>query len=117
VGTKTPFVSLVLAQTIIMVFYSHLVSYRLVYALATHTVFFCLGGNFVLAPGACGQLFGIISGPKIFAVLWSAIALAAIVGSSINRVLSSFLGYTAVFDLMGILSLVSGGLIMSIDEI
>lgn len=47
-------------------------------------------------------------GPKVFAVLFSAFATAAIGGSAINKQLMGSLGFDAIFKVLAALSVLAG---------
>eukprot|EP00519_Triparma_laevis_P010937 CAMPEP_0182519836 /NCGR_PEP_ID=MMETSP1321-20130603/45304_1 /TAXON_ID=91990 /ORGANISM="Bolidomonas sp., Strain RCC1657" /LENGTH=483 /DNA_ID=CAMNT_0024727827 /DNA_START=1051 /DNA_END=2498 /DNA_ORIENTATION=+ len=107
-GFRTLFTFLTAMQAVAMMLYKYTVGNRTLFTGTTMVLFLCLGGNFAMAPGACGKLFGADMGPKVFAVLFSAFATAAIGGSAINKQLMGSLGFDAIFKVLAALSVLAG---------
>mmetsp|Transcript_45379 Transcript_45379/g.68444 ORF Transcript_45379/g.68444 Transcript_45379/m.68444 type:complete len:272 (-) Transcript_45379:238-1053(-) len=106
-GSKRPFMLLTTVQGVMMLSYPFMVHSRISFGLATFIFFLCLGGNFAMAPGICAKLFGAEAGPKVFSVLFSAFAVAAIFGTALNRRFLASYGFEFVFNFMAIVSLIS----------
>ena len=98
------FTILTSVQSITMLLYKYTVNNRSLFTGSTMLLFFCLGGNFAMAPTACAKIFG-ADAPKVFGVLFSAFAVAGIGGASLNRKLLAIYGYEPIFKIMAALSL------------
>ena len=110
VGFKRLFVFLTSLQAGIMLTMGFWCTNRVLFGLASTTLFGCLGGNFAMAPGVMAQIFG-EAGPKVFGYLFSAFAVAAIGGNALNKQLQESLGYQGIFTLMAGMSLFAGALV------
>jgi predicted MFS family arabinose efflux permease len=75
--------------------------------LNTSALFFCLAGNFSLIPSAVQRMFGPKQGPTIFGAMFSAFALASIVGGMLTKGLVKSLGYKTVFYVMAGMSILA----------
>merc|ERR1711871_1326425 len=106
-GFRKLFTVLTITQAIAMMGYRFTVGSRGLFTATTMVLFLCLGGNFAMAPGACGKLFGAEVGPRVFAVLFSAFATAAIGGSFLNKALMGA-GFDSIFKVMAVLSVFAG---------
>lgn len=56
-------------------------------------------------------------GPKVFAVLFSAFATAAIGGSAINKQLMGSLGFDAIFKVLAALSVLAGVTVGALGDV
>ena len=115
-GFRKLFTGLTLIQATTTLMYRYTVHSRPLFTFATMVLFCCLGGNFAMAPGACAKLFGAQMGPKVFAVLFSGFATAAIGGSALNKALMSS-GFSATFKVMAFASVAAAALVTSLGDV
>jgi len=106
-GFKKLFSFLTVLQAATMMLYKYTTGNKALFNAATMVLFLCLGGNFAMAPGVCAKIFGADLGPKVFALLFSAFAAAAIGGARVNKVLMSS-GFESIFKVMAASSLAAG---------
>ena len=116
VGFSKLFTLLTITQSVVMLNYKRTVGNRFLFTSATMALFLCMGGNFAMAPGACAKLFGPELGPKVFSVLFSSFATAAVGGSYINKALMGK-GFDFIFVVMAIMSFMATGLVKSLGDI
>lgn len=64
-----------------------------------------------LVPSATQRIFGPQAGTVIYGVLYSAFALASVVGGLLTKALVKSKGWTFVFQTMAVMSLVGTGLV------
>jgi OFA family oxalate/formate antiporter-like MFS transporter len=107
-GFKKLFSFLTVLQAGIMLAYKHTVGSKMLFQGATMLIFLCLGGNFAMAPGVTAAIFGADLGPKVFALLFSSFAVAAIFGAKVNKALLVAHGFDSIFKVMAISSLTAG---------
>lgn len=116
VGFSKLFTVLTVTQSLVMLNYKRTVGNRFLFTSATMVLFLCMGGNFAMAPGACAKLFGPDLGPKVFSVLFSSFATAAVGGSYINKALMGK-GFDFIFKVMAIMSFMASGLVKTLGPI
>lgn len=80
------------------------------FALNTCLLFFTLAGNFALFPPAVQRIFGPEAGTVIYGLIYSAFALASVVGGFLTKMLVVSLGWEKVFQVMAFMSLVATAL-------
>jgi len=115
-GFSKLFTLLTVTQSIVMLNYKRTVGNRLLFTTATFILFGCMGGNFAMAPGACAKLFGPSLGPKVFSVLFSSFATAAVGGSYLNKSLMGK-GFDFIFTVMAIMSFAATGLVRTLGNV
>jgi len=94
-----------------MLGYTHLAESRAGFAAATWLMLFCLGGNFVLLPAHAYRSHGPDAAAPVYALLFSAFGLAAIVGPVVGNALLASGGFELVYKVLGALSL--GSLVLA----
>lgn len=99
-GFVKPFACVTALQALTMVFFTRLSQSKGTFALAMASIFFCLGGNFAMAPTVVARIFGTREAAQIFAVLFSAFATAAIGGSSLTKALLASGDWAPLFTAM-----------------
>ncbi len=80
IGFKNSFQILTVLQAALMFTFSHSTGSKLAFAANTCMLFFCLAGNLALMPPATQRMFGPQAGTVIYGVLYSAFAIASILG-------------------------------------
>jgi predicted MFS family arabinose efflux permease len=82
-------------------------------------LFFTLAGNFALFPPAVQRMFGPRSGTVIYGMVYSAFALASVLGGFATKLMLQTLGWEKVFQVMAGMSLLAtamGGLLMPVAQ-
>ena len=69
--------------------------------------FFCLGGHFTLFPTVCATIFDIHIGPKVYAILCTAIGLSSVSGYLIAKFFLKYLGYHIFFGIVIVFNVIS----------
>ena len=72
------------------------------YTLWVPISFLCLVGQFSIFPTACVTYFGLKAGPKVYAILFTAIGTSSYSGFLISTYLLNHLGYIFIFILSSI---------------
>lgn len=80
-------------------------------------IIFCLAGNLALMPPATQRIFGPRAGTVIYGILYSAFALASIVGGILTKTLVQQQGWNTVFHTMSVMSLVATILVSRLQPI
>lgn len=80
------------------------------FALNTCMLFFTLAGNFALFPPAVQRMFGPEAGTVIYGLVYSAFALASVMGGFLTKMLVVSLGWEKVFQVMALMSLAATAL-------
>lgn len=70
-------------------------------------LFFCLAGNLALMPPATQRIFGPKAGTVIYGVIYSAFAIASVVGGMLTKSLAVSVGYSTLFRVMAAMSIVA----------
>eukprot|EP00981_Chlorochromonas_danica_P011885 scaffold4338_cov183-Ochromonas_danica.AAC.9 len=111
IGFKNSFKILTVLQATLMLTFSLSTASKLAFAVNTCLLFFCLAGNLALIPPATQRMFGPHAGMVIYGVLYSAFAIASVVGRMLTKALVKSKGWTFVFQTMTVMSLVGTGLV------
>jgi len=77
------------------------------FALNTFALFFCLAGNLALTPPAVQRMFGPKQGSIVYGAMYSAFAIASVVGGMLTKALVKSFGYRTVFLVMAGMSVFS----------
>jgi OFA family oxalate/formate antiporter-like MFS transporter len=115
-GFGPPFIALTLTEAFFMFFFKQFSSFRSTFLLATTVMLFCLGGNFAMFPAETMRKFGPANGSLVYGFMFSAFALAAILGPFVSKILIAMGGFEAVFKVYGLLALVSTGLTLMLPN-
>uniref|UniRef100_A0A7S2Y534 Major facilitator superfamily (MFS) profile domain-containing protein n=1 Tax=Fibrocapsa japonica TaxID=94617 RepID=A0A7S2Y534_9STRA len=105
-GYKGPYLAMVAFQTLMNIIYPYSTGSKTTFALGTCAIFFCLGGNLVLAPIISNAAFGKFGG-AVYSYLFSAFGVASIIGGIITKKMIVKLGWDAVFRAMAAMSIFS----------
>ena len=70
-------------------------------------LFFTLAGNFALFPPAMQRIFGPEAGTVLYGVIYSAFAMASVIGGIITKMLVKSIGWEKVFQGMAAMSLLA----------
>lgn len=111
IGFKNSFTLLTLLQMLLMLSYKYSVTSKLSFAANTCMLFFCLAGNLALMPSATQRMFGPRAGTVLYGVIYSAFAIASVVGGMLTKKLSMTVGYEVLFQVMAVMSIVATGLV------
>jgi predicted MFS family arabinose efflux permease len=87
------------------------------FALTTCSLFFTLGGSFALIPPAVQRIFGSEAGTVIYGLIYSAFAIASVVGGILTKILVRSLGWEKVFQTMAAMSLFATGMVTLVKPI
>ena len=117
IGFKNSFRALTILQMLAMLSYPFSVHSKLTFALNTCVLFFCLAGNFALMPPATQKMFGPKNGAVLYGILFSAFAIASVVGGTLTKMLSIQYGWNRVFHLLAGLSLLANLLLTQVRPI
>lgn len=77
------------------------------YTLWVFLSFFCLGGHFSTFPTLSAQLYGVKSGPKVYALLFTGIGSSSMFGFVCAKFLLQHLGFAILFALASAMTLFS----------
>lgn len=117
IGFKNSFRVLTSLQMVAMIAYPFSTHSKLTFALNTCVLFFCLAGNFALMPPATQKMFGPKNGAVVYGILFSAFAIASVVGGALTKMLSIQYGWNRVFHLLAGLSLLANLLLTQVQPI
>lgn len=117
IGFKNSFRALTLLQILALLSYPFSTQSKLTFTLNTSLLFFCLAGNFALMPPATQKMFGPKNGAVVYGILFSAFAIASVVGGTMTKMLSIQYGWNRVFHLLAGLSLLANLLLSQVQPI
>ncbi|CDW78984.1 UNKNOWN [Stylonychia lemnae] len=80
---------------------------KILYIIWVAVSFFCLGGQFTIFPTACVHYFGLEIGPKVYAILFTAIGSSSLMGYFIGKYFLQIFGYEFFFALSAMMTLTS----------
>ena len=80
-------------------------------------LFFALAGNFALFPPAVQRMFGPKAGTVIFGVVYSAFAIASVVGGIVTKLMVKSVGWAMVFQTLAFMSIVATVLVSALTSI
>jgi len=90
---------------------------QLAFACNTCMLFFTLAGNFALFPPAVQRIFGPKAGTVIYGVVYSAFAIASVVGGIVTKLMVRSLGWTRVFQTLALMSIIATALVSILSPI
>lgn len=111
IGFKNSFTLLTILQMTLMLTYKFSADSKLAFAVNTCGLFFCLAGNLALMPPATQRMFGPKAGAVIYGVIYSAFAIASVVGGILTKSLAVTVGYSRLFQVMAVMSIIATGLV------
>lgn len=117
IGFKNSFTILTLLQMTLMLTYEHSVHSKLLFAINTCLIYFCLAGNLALMPPATQRMFGPKAGTVVYGILFSAFAIASVLGGYMTKALVKSFGYGTVFKIMAAMSVLATLLVSKIKPI
>lgn len=107
IGFKSCYQFVTVLQSLLLVSYPFSTWSPLAFAANTCGMVFCLAGNLALMPSATQRMFGPLSGTTIYGILYSAFAIAGVVGGILTKMLVRTYGWTTVFRTMTVMSLMA----------
>mmetsp|Transcript_36089 Transcript_36089/g.48823 ORF Transcript_36089/g.48823 Transcript_36089/m.48823 type:complete len:477 (-) Transcript_36089:284-1714(-) len=114
-GFEKPYSALALVTSLLMFLMPMVTSNRKLFSIVICLIFFCTGGNFSMFPTINAATFGVVNAAQIYGVLFSAFACSAIGGAQVTNTLLKSSGWNTVFKSMMVLSLVSVGLVKTLN--
>lgn len=117
IGFKNSFTLLTILQMTLMLTYKFSADSKLAFAANTCMLFFCLAGNLALMPPATQRMFGPKAGAVIYGVIYSAFAIASVVGGMLTKSLAVTMGYGKLFQVMAVMSIIATGLVQFLGPI
>lgn len=117
IGFKSSFTALTILQSLLMFTYSRSINSKLIFSMHTCLLFFCLAGNLALMPSATQRLFGSRAGAVVYGVLYSAFAIASVIGGVMTKYMAVTFGYSLLFRVMAVMSLLATLLVQFLHPI
>ena len=104
------------ATAALMLAFPLTVNSKLAYASALIGLIFCLGGSMVMFITANAQIFGTRKAGEIYSLLYTAIALASLVGAKLTMRLLAPLGWNGIFKVLSAMGCAAAGLIYLLSQ-
>mmetsp|Transcript_10380 Transcript_10380/g.11205 ORF Transcript_10380/g.11205 Transcript_10380/m.11205 type:complete len:500 (+) Transcript_10380:127-1626(+) len=111
IGFKKSFTILTILQLVLMLTYQFSRISKPAFAVNTCLLFFCLAGNLALIPPAVQRMFGFKAGTIIYGIIYSAFAIASILGGMLTKSLVKSFGYETVFKIMAGMSILATAMV------
>lgn len=116
-GFKRTYTIVTLLQAALLLTFPLSTFSKLLFAGNTCGLIFCLAGTLALMPAATQKMFGPKAGTSIYGALYSAFAIASIVGGVLTKGLVQNHGWNVVFKVMALMSVVATGLLVKLKPL